>query len=84
MSSSLLHSWKSGLGFTGIIKTICINPSETLIAVGFSSGIISLLESRTGTLIYSWKASDTDITHVSDYMNFFKILLINKLNFFIL
>ncbi|PKY21292.1 hypothetical protein RhiirB3_409317 [Rhizophagus irregularis] len=69
MSSSLLHSWKSGLGFTGIIKTICINPSETLIAVGFSSGIISLLESRTGTLIYSWKASDTDITHLKFYAN---------------
>ncbi|CAG8829105.1 10977_t:CDS:2, partial [Racocetra persica] len=44
-------------------------PSETLIAVGFSSGVISLLESRTGTLIKSWKAGDTDISHVKFYTN---------------
>ncbi|GES77577.1 WD repeat-containing protein 81 [Rhizophagus clarus] len=69
MSYKLLHSWKSGLGFTGIIKIICINPNETLIAVGFSSGIISLLESRTGTLVSSWKASDTDIIHLKFYAN---------------
>ncbi|RIA98649.1 WD40-repeat-containing domain protein [Glomus cerebriforme] len=67
--NSLLHSWKSSPGFAGTIKIVCINPSETLIAVGFANGTISLLESRTGTLIYNWKAGDTDIVHLKFYAN---------------
>ncbi|CAG8477948.1 2875_t:CDS:10 [Funneliformis caledonium] len=43
--------------------------TQTLIAVGFTSGVISLLESRTGTLISSWKAGDTDIVHMTFYTN---------------
>jgi len=52
----------------GTIKVVCTNPAETLIAVGFSSGVVSLLESRTGMLVGSWKAGDTDIIHVSNYL----------------
>lgn len=43
---------------------IAVNHSETLIAVGFSTGAISLVESRTGTLVASWKGGDTEITQV--------------------
>ena len=63
-SHSLLQ-WRSIPTHVSTIKVVCINPSETLIAVGFASGVISLLESRTGTLISSWKAGDTEIIHVS-------------------
>lgn len=49
----------------GVIRIVAVNPSETLIAVGFSTGAISLLESRTGTLVASWKGGDTEITSVS-------------------
>ena len=73
MSYSLLHSWKSVSGSAGTIRIVCINPSETLIAVGFTGGVISLLESRTGTLIYSWKAGDTDIVHVRHYFILFSL-----------
>lgn len=44
---------------------IAVNAAETLIAVGFSSGVISLLESRTGSLVASWKGGDSDVTSVS-------------------
>ncbi|CAI2162146.1 12710_t:CDS:10 [Funneliformis geosporum] len=68
-SNSHLLPWRSAPIFAGNIRVVCINPCETLIAVGFTSGVISLLESRTGTLISSWKAGDTDIVHMKFYAN---------------
>ncbi|CAG8488733.1 9487_t:CDS:10 [Ambispora leptoticha] len=61
-----LHTWKCSTGFAGTIRAISVNTSETLIAVGFTSGIISLIDTRTGMMIGSWKAGDTDIIHVSN------------------
>ncbi|OAD66078.1 hypothetical protein PHYBLDRAFT_160708 [Phycomyces blakesleeanus NRRL 1555(-)] len=52
---------------TGTIRTIAVNKAETLIAVAYSTGAISLLESRTGTLIASWKGGDTEITMIKFY-----------------
>lgn len=49
----------------GVIRVIAVNPAETLVAVGFSTGAISLIESRTGTLVASWKGGDTEIASVS-------------------
>jgi hypothetical protein len=51
--------------FVGTLKVIAVNAAETLVAVGFSSGVISLLESRTGSLVASWKGGDSDVTSVS-------------------
>ncbi|CAG8476604.1 12165_t:CDS:10 [Acaulospora morrowiae] len=66
---SMKPIFKSRCLVGGIIRIICVNPSETLIAVGFSSGVISLLESRTGTLVGSWKAGDTDISQMKFHGN---------------
>ena len=60
-----LHTWKSSSMLTGITRIIAVNQAETLVAVGFSTGAISLIESRTGTLIASWKGGDTEITCVN-------------------
>lgn len=60
-----LHTWKSSSILNGVIRVIAVNPAETLVAVGFSTGAISLIESRTGTLVASWKGGDTEITSVS-------------------
>jgi hypothetical protein len=63
---------------TGTLKVIAVNTSETLIAVGFSSGVISLLESRTGSLVASWKGGDSDVTSVSIFIfsrDFYKLVL---------
>ncbi|KAI8381047.1 WD40-repeat-containing domain protein [Radiomyces spectabilis] len=62
-----LHTWKSSLNTTGTVRAITVNQAETLIAVGYSTGVISLLESRTGTLVASWKGGDTEITMVKFY-----------------
>ncbi|KAG0015463.1 WD repeat-containing protein 81 [Podila clonocystis] len=66
---SNLHTWRS-TSFLGVtIKVVTINPSETLIATGFSNGTVTLLESRTGTLVGSWRASDNEITQMNFYTN---------------
>ncbi|KAG0090334.1 hypothetical protein BGZ93_009359 [Podila epicladia] len=64
-----LHTWRS-TSFLGVtIKVVTTNPSETLIASGFSNGTVTLLESRTGTLVGSWRASDNEITQMKFYTN---------------
>ncbi|KAF9904323.1 hypothetical protein EC991_002829 [Linnemannia zychae] len=64
-----LHNWRatSSLGIT--VKVVTINPAETLIATGFSNGSVSLVESRTGTLVGSWRASDSEINQMKFYTN---------------
>lgn len=62
----LLHTWKSSASIVaGTIRTITVNQSETLIAVGYSTGAIALLETRTGTLIANWKGGETEVSLVS-------------------
>ncbi|KAF9114439.1 hypothetical protein BGX27_010826 [Mortierella sp. AM989] len=64
-----LHSWRA-TSYQGVtIKTVTINPAETLIATGFSNGTVSLLESRTGTLVGNWRASDNEISQMKFYTN---------------
>ncbi|KAG0006087.1 WD repeat-containing protein 81 [Entomortierella chlamydospora] len=64
-----LHSWRT-TSYQGVtIKTVVINPAETLIATGFSNGTVSLLESRTGTLVGIWRASDSEISQMRFYTN---------------
>ncbi|KAG9306186.1 hypothetical protein G9A89_016090 [Geosiphon pyriformis] len=67
VNHSSLHKWKCSTGFSGSIRAISVNNSETLIAVGYSSGMISLIDSRTGMIVGSWKAGDTDIIHLKFY-----------------
>jgi hypothetical protein len=43
---------------------VAVNAAETLIAIGFSSGVISLIESRTGSLVATWKGGDSEVTNV--------------------
>ncbi|KAI8089882.1 WD40-repeat-containing domain protein [Halteromyces radiatus] len=66
----LLHTWKSSASITtGTIRAIVTNEAETWIAVGYSTGIIALLETRTGSLIANWKGGDTEVTLLKFYAN---------------
>ncbi|KAI8355039.1 WD40-repeat-containing domain protein [Mortierella sp. GBAus27b] len=57
-----LHTWRTTSHQGIVARKVTTSPSETLIATGFSNGAVSLLESRTGTLVGSWKASENEIT----------------------
>jgi len=50
--------------FTGVIRCIAISPDGTWIAIGFSTGVISVLNLYTGMLLGSWKAHDNEILQV--------------------
>ncbi|CAO3620184.1 unnamed protein product [Cunninghamella echinulata] len=66
----VLHTWKTSASLTiGTVRTIAVNKSETLIAVGYSTGTISLLETRTGGLVASWKGGETEISLLKFYAN---------------
>lgn len=62
-----MQTWKSNIVTTGLIRVVAVNPSERLIAVAFSTGTISLIESRTGTLVASWKGGESEITSVRHF-----------------
>jgi WD40 repeat protein len=61
-----LHTWRTTSHQGIVARKVTTSPSETLIATGFSNGTVSLLESRAGTLVGSWKASDNEITQVTE------------------
>ncbi|KAJ1499278.1 WD repeat-containing protein 81, partial [Coelomomyces lativittatus] len=56
--------FSTGLSNTTSLRTTAIDFSRGLLAVGSITGFISVLDLRTGALISSWKASDTDICHL--------------------
>ncbi|OZJ05621.1 hypothetical protein BZG36_01506 [Bifiguratus adelaidae] len=65
------HTWKSN-GGSGGLRSMAVSHNETMIALGYSTGQISLLDCRTGAFIASWKGADSDITklkfHPSGYL----------------
>ncbi|ORX55532.1 WD40 repeat-like protein [Hesseltinella vesiculosa] len=67
---TVLHTWKAHTGLNnGAIRSIAINPTGTLVAIGYAAGMISLLEMRTGMLVDSWKGGDTEISQLKFYAN---------------
>ncbi|KAL4239028.1 WD repeat-containing protein 81 [Mactra antiquata] len=55
------HEYKSIIGNHGLIRCITTSPDNTWVAVGFSSGVIAVMNLHTGLLLGSWKAHDSEI-----------------------
>lgn len=53
--------WKVTTAPSGSIRCLAISPSGNWIAVGQSSGVISLLDARTGIIDTCWKASEGEL-----------------------
>ncbi|ORX56074.1 hypothetical protein BCR36DRAFT_176834 [Piromyces finnis] len=49
------------------IKSLAISSENHILAVGFSNGIISIMDSRTGNILSNWKAHENEISHLSYY-----------------
>lgn len=50
----------------GFIRNITVSPNGNWIAVGLTSGVISVLDTRTGLLLGTWKGHDSDILQVQN------------------
>ncbi|KAG0240959.1 WD repeat-containing protein 81 [Actinomortierella wolfii] len=66
---SNMHTWRTTSSSGVTIKVVKTNPNETLIATAFSNGMVSLLESRTGTMVANWRVSDNEVTQMAFYTN---------------
>eukprot|EP00041_Stephanoeca_diplocostata_P036608 m.1342664 g.1342664 ORF g.1342664 m.1342664 type:complete len:1750 (+) comp24899_c0_seq7:136-5385(+) len=56
--------WRPSNTAHGTLRVVAVDPSCAWVAVGFSSGLVSLLDVRTGLLLYCWRAHDNDITAI--------------------
>ena len=59
---------KSRVTLSGLIRSIAVSPDGSWVAVGFSSGIISLLDLNTGVMLGTWKAHDSEILQVKEFI----------------
>ncbi|XP_078488031.1 WD repeat-containing protein 81-like isoform X2 [Ciona intestinalis] len=60
-AQSLAQEYKTNMGpSVGVIRTMCA--TSTWVAVGFSSGVISIIDIRMGPILRMWQAHDSDIT----------------------
>uniref|UniRef100_H2YJ53 BEACH domain-containing protein n=1 Tax=Ciona savignyi TaxID=51511 RepID=H2YJ53_CIOSA len=60
-SQYVAQEYKTTVGASvGVVRTMCTNGNW--VAVGFSSGFISLIDVRMGPILRMWQAHDSDIT----------------------
>ena len=63
-ASSMAQEWQPSTGAHGTLRCVAVDPCNNWIAVGFSSGIVSLLDSRTGLYQAGCKAHDGDVLKI--------------------
>lgn len=64
------HTWKvTSNNLAGQIRSMCVNREGTSMAVGFSSGSLSIIDLRGGILTRQWKAYEADVIQVKPYTN---------------
>ncbi|XP_070577018.1 WD repeat-containing protein 81-like isoform X2 [Ptychodera flava] len=54
---------------SGLIRCVAVSKSGNTVAAGFSSGIVSLVDIRTGLLLGGWKAHEGEVLQVKGYEN---------------
>lgn len=59
-----MHEFKVSVGTTGLIRCLAVSPSGNWLAVGHSTGMLSVLDIRTGFLIGTWLGHEGEILQV--------------------
>lgn len=58
---------------TGLIRSVAVSPSNW-VAVGQSSGVMAVLDLRTGSIISSWKGHEGEVSIISPISNWTSLL----------
>ncbi|XP_069116265.1 WD repeat-containing protein 81-like isoform X2 [Argopecten irradians] len=66
-AASYAHEYKCTTSTAGLIRCVTVSPDSQWVSVGFSSGILSLLDLRTGIMMKSWKGHEGDILQMKAY-----------------
>lgn len=46
---------------TGLIRCIAVSPSGNWVALGQASGFLTILDTRTGLIVASWKGHECEV-----------------------
>lgn len=66
-SAGYTHEFKTSTTSAGLIRSLTVSPDNNWIAIGFSSGLMSLLDQRTGYLMATWKGHEGEILQVKAF-----------------
>ncbi len=58
------HDFKCSTAPAGLIRCVTPSPDGSWVAAGYSSGVISILDTRTGLLLASWKGHENEVLQV--------------------
>jgi WD40 repeat protein len=62
------QEFKCTMAQAGLIRCVTVSPNSNWVAIGYSSGIISILDVRTGLLLGTWKGHEGEILQVRHWL----------------
>ncbi|XP_059618157.1 WD repeat-containing protein 81 [Phlebotomus argentipes] len=62
---SYVIDWKLTQSATGSVRCMAVSPSGTWVAVGLSSGQLTVLDSRTGMILATWRPHDGELLQLA-------------------
>ncbi|XP_041353185.1 WD repeat-containing protein 81-like [Gigantopelta aegis] len=65
--SKYAHEFKCTVAPAGLIRCVTVSPDGGWVAVGFATGVISILEVNSGLLMSTWKAHEGEILQIKAY-----------------
>ncbi|GIY32237.1 WD repeat-containing protein 81 [Caerostris extrusa] len=66
-----MHEFKVHVGTTGLIRSLAVSPNGNWLAVGHSTGMLSVLDVRTGLVIGTWLGHEGEVLQLKAFNNFF-------------
>ncbi len=58
------HEWHPTSVSPGPLRAVAVDTAHAFVAVGFGSGLVSLLDATTGLLLLCWRAHDSDVLQI--------------------
>lgn len=63
---------------TGLIRCIAVSPSTNWVALGQASGFLTILDTRTGLIIASWKGHECEVNRSFIFESLIKKAIFEK------